>query len=622
MSYYFVKMSITTRTGGGSALRRSAYQRCTRDPDFDFSHKADELVDHEVMLPKGADPAFKDPVKLWSAVEAKENRVNSQFCRTFEISIPNEVPHALRADFARELMQPFIDHGVAVEWAIHTEAAIFQDVENPHISAMVGIRQFDENGGWKEGKDRSMNNVMRDEAHQKFWVPAMNEFFKKHGIEAHVSHENSHMPVASAKVRRMAKAWKRKGADPEKMPPALAQFMDHRKAYLKRQDEELDLMAEIETLEKEMEATSKENITEESNDDRHDARADRGTGNLSRGPDDREPAAGPDEPGRVPEPAARAAATAVGDDPVDEERHLSNLGTDPAERRKSERRSHVGSDDRDIRSDASDRRDADSRQREDQSNRRSPGRTQRSSDEHSRLRLKRRITVNQTSSLMKQVRDALPEKPKETRLLDRLRRNQVVRSTSDHMKRIKNALKLKQATPLHKIKRVQAVQATDEKMTKLRKAANAREEEIQLIDDEDPRLERANARRSTRALGHSSDAETQSDRSAVADRPTGERTAGTDSGTNTANVSGHADQNSQRNRSTPGRSGGHKGHLETARGRVKNNKLKDAAKGSSGIINEANGMANDSPTISPPLDPNDPTWASKALQAWSNGHHM
>lgn len=621
MSYYFVKMGITTRTGGGSALRRSAYQRCTRDPDFDFSHKADELVDNEVMLPEGADPAFEDPVKLWSAVEARENRVNSQFCRTFEISIPNEVPHHLRADFARELLQPFIEHGVPVEWAIHTETAIFQDVENPHISAMVGIRQLDENG-WAKNKDRSMNNVMRDDAHKKFWAPAMNQFFKKHGIEAHVSHENSHMPVASAKVRRMAKAWKRKGADPKKMPPALAQFMDHREAYLKRRNEELDLMTEIETLEKELAATSQENITEESNDDRHDTRADRRTGSLSPGPDDQRPGPGTDEPGRVPEPTTGTASPTLGDDPADQERHLPDSGTDPAEGRGAERRPNAGSDDRHPRSAPSGSGRQERRQRQSETDRRQAQRAERSPDGYSRRRLKRRITVHQTSSLMRQIQDTLSEKPKETRILDRLRRNQVVRSTADHMKRILAVLKPKPATPLHKIRRAQAVQATNENMKNLRRAANAREEEIQLIDDEDPGLERAHENSPEREPGRQGDPEATRDREPTRDRGTGKGTGGTDARGNDADHGRHADQDSARKRSHTSGARGHEVDLATARKRVRNNKFRRAAEGAATLAREANEMANDSPTITPPLDPNDPAWAMKALNAWSNGHRM
>lgn len=615
-------MGITTRTGGGSALRRSAYQRCTRDPDFDFSHKADELVDHEVMLPEGADPAFEDPVKLWSAVEAKENRVNSQLCRTFEISIPNEVPHDLRADFARELMQPFIEHGVPVEWAIHTETAIFQDVENPHVSAMVGIRQLDENG-WAKNKDRSMNTVMRDDAHKKFWAPAMNQFFKKHGIEAHVSHENSHMPVASAKVRRMAKAWKQRGADPDKMPPALAQFMDHREAYLKRRDEELDLMAEIETLEKEIAATSEENATAKEKYDGADTRRDRAAGSVSRSPDDRGPAAGTDEPGRVPEPTTGTASSTVGDDPADEKRHVPNLGTDPAEGRGAERRSNVRADDRNPRSAPSNRRDADNRQRQDQGTgnpeRRHSGTGTNADRQRDRItpkqRLDRRITVHQTSSLMKRIRDALPSITKETSVLDRLRRVQAVTQTASLMSRIKAALKSKPATPLHKIKRAQAVAQTEEKMKALRRAANANKEEIQLIDDEDPLLEKTHERRHERELGRQGDTETRPDRGPTRDRRAGAGTGGTDARGNDADHGRHPDQNSARKRSHASGARGHKANLEAARGRVRNNKFRRAAEGAPTLAREANNMANDSPTITPPLDPNDPAWAIKALNA-------
>lgn len=257
MSYYFVKMGINSRSSGGSALRRSAYQRCAKDPDFDFSRKANELVDADVMLPEGADPTFEDPVALWSSVESKENRINSQLCRTFEISIPNEVPAELRSEFARELLQPFVDHGLPVEWAIHQEEAIFQAVENPHISAAIGFRQLGP-AGWAKNKDRIMNTVMRDDAHGKFWVPAMNAFFEKHGIDARVEHKSQHMPEASRAVRRIAKEWKQNGADPNQIPGPVAKFIAHREAHLEILKQEIDMKTEIELLTAEIETLEKE----------------------------------------------------------------------------------------------------------------------------------------------------------------------------------------------------------------------------------------------------------------------------------------------------------------------------------------------------------------------------
>jgi hypothetical protein len=223
---------------------------------------------------------------------------------------------------------------------------------------------------------------------------------------------------------------------------------------------------------------------------------------------------------------------------------------------------------------------------------------------------------------MKRIRDTLPSKTKEISVLERIKRIQSVSQTSSLMSRIKAALKPKQTTPLHKIKRVQAVAQTAENMETLRRAANAREEEIQLINDEDPCLEKTHAGRYERELGRQGDTEARQDHGPVGNRGT-EPTAGRDVARgNAPNHGRHPDQNLERKLSNASRDRRHKGNLETARGRVRNNKFRRAAEGSATLAREANDMANDSPTITPPLDPNDPTWAMKALNAWSNGHRM
>lgn len=455
MSYYFVKMGINSRSSGGSALRRSAYQRCAKDPDFDFSSKADEFVDADVMLPEGANPDFKDPVALWTSVEAKENRINSQLCRTFEISIPNEVPHELRSEFARELLQPFVDHGLPVEWAIHQEGAIFEDVENPHISAAIAFRQMDENG-WAKNKDREMNRIMRDDPHKKFWVPAMNAFFEKHGIEAQVEHKSQHMPEASKAVRRLAKEWKRNGADPDQIPGPVAKFIAHREAHLEILKQEIDMHAEIEqltleieTLEKEIPATSKpEAIEQEINDG---SRRLSGTTAAERTIPRRE-----DEPG-TGDPGGQSVTE-------DRQQYVENLGADPAVGPATERRPDARADDPDFRSFASSRGDTD-RSRQEAEGHRRDGR-----DDQRLHHLKRRIAVNQTASLMQRLQDAVRPRAKEASVLERIKRAQVVNQTASLMQRIKDTLKPKVPTALDKIRRTQAVAATEGKMQAIRNA--------------------------------------------------------------------------------------------------------------------------------------------------------
>ncbi len=186
-------MSIVSRGKGGSAVGRSAYQRCAQSGggEFDYSNKTEEFIHSEVMLPPGAPEEFGDPDLLWEAAEYAENRVDAQLARKLDIAIPDEVPEHLWKNFARELMQFYVDHGFAVEFSIHCADSMFRNAKNNHIHGMVSMRETTSDG-FAKLKNRDFNKTMRKEGGhymRRMGAETMNAFFERHGISAHVTHE-------------------------------------------------------------------------------------------------------------------------------------------------------------------------------------------------------------------------------------------------------------------------------------------------------------------------------------------------------------------------------------------------------------------------------------------------
>ena len=194
MSYYRCSLGVISRKDGGSALRRSAYQRCTRSEcgKYDFSEKSDEYVGHEVLLPEGAPKEFRDPDYLWSEADKMDTRVNSTISRTVELAIPDEVPEELWFEFANELMSFYRDHGVAVEYSIQRDEGVTRIEDNNHIHGMISTRRLRPDG-FSEHKHRDFEkNVMRARRGRyvrEVMADMMNDFFQRYGIDAEVDHK-------------------------------------------------------------------------------------------------------------------------------------------------------------------------------------------------------------------------------------------------------------------------------------------------------------------------------------------------------------------------------------------------------------------------------------------------
>ena len=115
MAIEYARARYVGRSGGGNAVQRAAYNERSRLEDenigqtFNHSRRRD-LVAHDILLPTGADQAFKNSHVLWNAVEASEKRRDAQVAR--EVILALQTARALD----RQLRPPF---SLAVSAAPH-----------------------------------------------------------------------------------------------------------------------------------------------------------------------------------------------------------------------------------------------------------------------------------------------------------------------------------------------------------------------------------------------------------------------------------------------------------------------------------------------------------------------
>ena len=196
-----IKVGIM-HAGVGSARGMSAY--ITREKamdqitgaDFDFRHRADELIEHGILVPDDAPDWARDADELWKRATEKQMTVdrktgeqrfknNAQIAKTFVFALPRELSDDECRALAKDaLTEWFGGKRVAVQWAIH------RDETGPHMHVMQTTNSIDNNGfgnkatwmnpnfGFKNGK-----SYVSEEDHQNDrWTSFQESWFADHGI--------------------------------------------------------------------------------------------------------------------------------------------------------------------------------------------------------------------------------------------------------------------------------------------------------------------------------------------------------------------------------------------------------------------------------------------------------
>lgn len=189
MAIYHFSGSVVSRSKGKSAVASAAYRSGEKLHDerqektFDYGRKQG-IVYKEIMLPDDAPEWMANREKLWNAVEAAENRKDSQLAREFNFALPREFTKEQNIELAREFIQnEFVAKGMVADLCIHDEKSKDGE-EKPHAHVMLALRRVTKDGfGLKERSWNAKENLLQ---WREAWAEYTNKYLALNGIDQRV----------------------------------------------------------------------------------------------------------------------------------------------------------------------------------------------------------------------------------------------------------------------------------------------------------------------------------------------------------------------------------------------------------------------------------------------------
>ncbi|WGF90990.1 Ti-type conjugative transfer relaxase TraA [Marinivivus vitaminiproducens] len=185
MAVYHMSVQMIGRSQGRSSVAAAAYRSGSKlhdertDLTHDYSLKKD-IVHSEILLPEGANEAWRDREVLWNAVEAVENRKNSQMAREFEFALPRELSDADNIALAQSFVQEqLVKRGAVADLNVHV-AKGSDGGRNPHAHVMLTTRHIKDGAfgqkdrawqpssemlGWREALAVKTNQKLAERGH-------------------------------------------------------------------------------------------------------------------------------------------------------------------------------------------------------------------------------------------------------------------------------------------------------------------------------------------------------------------------------------------------------------------------------------------------------------------------
>lgn len=192
MSLYHVHCDIIGRSGGRSATAAAAYRSTSAIEDrttgetFDFTRK-EKAVFSEILTNGNAPEWATDRAELWNRVEEKENRKNSQFCRSFDIALMKEFDTATNIRLVEEWARTnYVSRDLIADIAIHEphKDKDGKSNDNTHAHILITTRKIDRNG-WTE-KDRDANEKTFLQDVRKSWADIVNAEYERRGMSERI----------------------------------------------------------------------------------------------------------------------------------------------------------------------------------------------------------------------------------------------------------------------------------------------------------------------------------------------------------------------------------------------------------------------------------------------------
>ncbi|WP_317112536.1 MobQ family relaxase [Chroococcidiopsis sp. SAG 2025] len=189
---YHCNVQIITRSSGRSAVAAAAYRAREKlhDDRTGQTHdyrKRDGLSHAEILTPDHAPAWMKDRQKLWSEVEQRETRINSQLAREFVVALPKELSRDDNIKLAHGFAEKeFVKRGMIADVCLHD-----LDSNNPHAHIMLTMRQVDANGFKDEKKSaRAWNKKELLQEQRAAWSHHVNQALAEARIPQQVDHRS------------------------------------------------------------------------------------------------------------------------------------------------------------------------------------------------------------------------------------------------------------------------------------------------------------------------------------------------------------------------------------------------------------------------------------------------
>jgi Ti-type conjugative transfer relaxase TraA len=203
MAIQFARIEIVTRSSGGSACCKGAYNARTKVKDektnvtYNFSHKGDNVY-HTVLLPQHVNKKFSSVSEFMNLVEAYEKRKDSQLLKDIVVALPDDKELSLqdRINITHLLIEKrgWVKEGLGVQVDIHKP---HDGEKNWHAHLLVTTRRFTEDGLAFRAKATDLNPEFKKAGNKAFVIPEpeqihedlrdiINDYFKMLGLDKRV----------------------------------------------------------------------------------------------------------------------------------------------------------------------------------------------------------------------------------------------------------------------------------------------------------------------------------------------------------------------------------------------------------------------------------------------------
>lgn len=191
MAIFHFTVKIVSRGKGQSAVAKAAYNSRSQLENENTGEKHDYRKQGEVLFsgifaPKNAPEWAHDRQALWSAVEKKENRKNSQLAREIEIGLPHELTEKQRENLIKDFVREnFVRKGLIADVVLHPPDKD-GDERNYHAHVLLTMRDIGPEGFG--AKRRDLNSKAQLEDWREKWEKIANRYLERFGHEARIDH--------------------------------------------------------------------------------------------------------------------------------------------------------------------------------------------------------------------------------------------------------------------------------------------------------------------------------------------------------------------------------------------------------------------------------------------------